>query len=245
MAPIDEAIEDLKSREPGEKFTLKEIADKHGVNRSTLGRRCRGITGSKEEGYKQQQALSSEQELELVRYIEKLSKRSLPPTREMVRNFASEVAGRELGEHWIDRFVYRHDIHLISKWTTGMDRTRHLADSKVKYQYYFDLLHSKIKEYNVEAKNTYHMDEKGFLIGLINRSKRIFSKRMWKKKEIKASLQDGSREFLTLLAAVCADGSWLPPGLIYAAKKGAIRSTWVEDIKAGEHEVFVTSSTTG
>jgi hypothetical protein len=37
----------------------------------------------------------------------------------------------------------------------------------------------------------------------------------------------------------------LPPALIYAAANGAIRSSWVEDIKAGEHEVFVSSSPTG
>jgi hypothetical protein len=125
-----------------------------------------------------------------------------------------------------------------------MDRTRHLADSEVKYQYYFDHLHSKIKEYNLGAKNLYNMDEKGFLMGLTGRSKRVFSKRMWTKKEVRASLQDGSREFMTLMAATCADESWLPPGLIYAAKNGAIPSIWVEDIKAGEREVFVTSSPT-
>jgi hypothetical protein len=66
------------------------------------------------------------------------------------------------------------------------------------------------------------MDEKGFLMGLTGRSKRVFSKRMWTVKEVRASLQDESREFLTLLAATCADGSWSPPGLIYAAKNGAI-----------------------
>jgi hypothetical protein len=37
----------------------------------------------------------------------------------------------------------------------------------------------------------------------------------------------------------------LPPGLIYAATKGTIRSTWVEDIKAGEHDVFISSSESG
>jgi hypothetical protein len=89
------------------------------------------------------------------------------------------------------------------------------------------------------------MDEKSFLIGLIGRSKRIFSRRQWEKKEVRASLQDGSRKFLTLLACCCADGSSLPPALIYAAANGAIRSSWVEDIKAGEHEVVVSSSPTG
>jgi hypothetical protein len=39
MAPIDEALEDLKLRKEGEQSSLTEIADKYGVNRSTLGRR--------------------------------------------------------------------------------------------------------------------------------------------------------------------------------------------------------------
>jgi hypothetical protein len=39
MAPIDEAIADMESREEGERFSLKEIADKYGVERPTLGRR--------------------------------------------------------------------------------------------------------------------------------------------------------------------------------------------------------------
>jgi hypothetical protein len=63
------------------------------------------------------------------------------------------------------------------------------------------------------------------LIGLTGRSKRIFSKRMWDEREVRASLQDRSREFLTLIACACADGLALPPGLIYAASKGTIRST--------------------
>jgi hypothetical protein len=74
---------------------------------------------------------------------------------------------------------------------------------------------------------------------------RIFSRRQWEKKEVQASLQDGSHEFLTLLACCCADGSSLPPALIYAAAKGAIQSSWVEDIKAGEHEMFISSSPSG
>jgi transcriptional regulator with XRE-family HTH domain len=98
MAPIDEAIEDLKSREEGEQFSLREIADKYGVQRSTLGRRWRGVTRSKEDRYANQQALSPQQEMELVRYIETLTKRGLPPTREMIRNFSSTVAKRQLGE---------------------------------------------------------------------------------------------------------------------------------------------------
>jgi hypothetical protein len=119
-------------RKAGEQFKLKNTADKYGVERYTLGRRWRGVTSSKDEGYAKQQALSPQQGIELVRYTKKLTTRGLPPTREMIRNFSSEVAKRQLGESWVTRFINKHQIHLISKWTTGMDHARHLTDSEIK-----------------------------------------------------------------------------------------------------------------
>ena len=47
------------------------------------------------------------------------------------------------------------------------------------------------------------------------------------------------------MACIRANGDALPPGLIYKAAQGNVRSTWVEDIKAGKHEIFVTSSPSG
>ena len=92
MAPIDDAIADLESQEPGEKLILAEFARKWGVSRATLSRRWRRVTGSKSNGYAQQQAISPQQELELVRYIKTLTEKGLPPTREIIRNFSLEVA---------------------------------------------------------------------------------------------------------------------------------------------------------
>jgi hypothetical protein len=89
------------------------------------------------------------------------------------------------------------------------------------------------------------MDEKGFLIGVIGRSKRVFSRRMWENKEVTASPQDGSREWITLLACVCADRSALPPSLIYQAASKAVQSSWIEDVKAENHTVNITSSPSG
>jgi hypothetical protein len=73
------------------------------------------VTGLKEEGYASQQALSLQQEIELVQYIERLTKRGLPPTREIIKNFSSKVAKRQLRESWVTRFINRNKIHLISK----------------------------------------------------------------------------------------------------------------------------------
>ena len=95
----------------------------------------------------------------------------------MIQNFASSVAKRELSESWVTRFLHRNESHLMSKWATAMDRTRHKADSYFKYKQYFGLLHYKLKDYCLEAYNIYNIDKKGFLIRLIRKSKRIFSKR--------------------------------------------------------------------
>jgi hypothetical protein len=176
MAPIDNAIAAIEVRQAGGKVLLREYANRFGVHRSTLGQRWRRVTVSQEEGYGKLLAVSSQQELELVRYIEDITKQGLPPTSDMIRNFASEVAHKELGSSWVARFVKRHEIHLISNWTTGLNCTCHLPDSKVKYRLYSDLLHQKITEFDVEAHNMYNMDETDFLIGKIGRSKKIFSR---------------------------------------------------------------------
>lgn len=126
-----------------------------------------------------------------------------------------------------------------------MDSNRYKADSEDKYRLYFHLLHDKINQYQIDPRHTYNIDEKGFLIGIVGRSKRIFSRRMWEKKEVRASLQDGNRAWITLLACICADGSALPPSLIYEAANKGIQSAWVDKIRAGEHKVFITSSPSG
>ena len=72
-----------------------------------------------------------------------------------------------------------------------------------------------MREYDVDKRNMYNMDEKGIFVGRTNRSKRAFSKASLDKKERTAALQDGNREWVTLLACVCASGEALPPALIY------------------------------
>ncbi len=69
------------------------------------------------------------------------------------------------------------------------------------------------------------MDEKGFLIGILSKMKRIFSKRRYKEGGIRQTIQDGNREWITIIAYICADGSSLTPALIYQALTGNIQDT--------------------
>ena len=61
----------------------------------------------------------------------------------------------------------------------------------------------------------YNVDEKDFLISFSCTKKRIILLESLKEKRITSTSQDGNREFITLIVSICADGSHLPPVLIY------------------------------
>jgi hypothetical protein len=210
MAPIQDAIVAINSASPGEDVLYRKITSCFNIQESTLRRRHQGKTRSRAHKAQLQQALNSQQEPELVQYIEGLSERGLPLTREMVRNFGSAVAQEEVSEAWVSRFLKQNNTHLTSKWATEMDCNRHVADFEESYRRYFELLHSKMRQYDVEAENVYNMNEKGFFVSITGRSKRVFSKAAWQHNEKTQALQDGSREWITVIAAVCADGKTLP-----------------------------------
>jgi transposase len=176
MDPIQEAIEYLESREARDNFSYRQVAKIFGVNRTTLSRRHKGLQVSHEAKCANQQQLNPQQEQEVVKHIERATRDGLPPTRGILKNFGSAVAQHEVSDSWVDRFRHRHPDKVTTKWDTGIDRERHLADSKHKYELYFNLLHSKMQEHGIDERNTYNMDEKGFFVGIADRRKRIFSK---------------------------------------------------------------------
>jgi hypothetical protein len=245
MGSIDAALTAIKSLEPGEKVVYTHIAAEYGVDRRTLARRHQGISASRDTEAQNRSALHPQQEQELLRYIERLTSQGLPPTRPMIRGFASQIAKKELGVHWVDRFVQRHQAELISQWATGIDRSRHQADSESKYSLYFELLRNKLSLYDIQPCNIYNMDEKGFLLGILTRLKRLFSRRLYEDRKIKAHIQDGSREFITLLACICADGTHLPPAIIYQSASSSIQDTWLQAFEPDDHRAHIASSPSG
>lgn len=126
-----------------------------------------------------------------------------------------------------------------------MDSSRKKADSVTEYKAYFTLLQNKIQQYGILPKNQYNMDEKGFLLGFLTKAKRIFTKQAYQSKRMIGTMQDGNREWITVVATVCADGTALPPALIYKAATGNIQDTWVQDLDTTKHKVFFASSPNG
>jgi hypothetical protein len=75
-----------------------------------------------------------------------------------------------------------------------MDNSRYKANSGKKYSLYFDLLREKIEQYFIEARYIYNMDEKGFMLRVVGRSKRIFSKALHEDGKRRSIIQGSSQE---------------------------------------------------
>jgi hypothetical protein len=128
---------------------------------------------------------------------------------------------------------------------TGIDHSRHQADSEIKYSLYFELLHSKLSQYDIEPRNTYNIDKKGFLLGILTRSKQIFSRRLYKEGKIKAHIQDSNQEWITVLACICANRSHIEPSLIYQSASGSIQDSWLQAFNPDNHRVHFALSPSG
>ena len=75
--------------------------------------------------------------------------------------------------------------------------------------------------------------------------KRIVPRKHLESKKILGTNQDGSREFISLLATVCADGTALPPALIYQGDTYDLQNTWLEDFDHSSEKAYFAVSQKG
>jgi hypothetical protein len=142
-----------------------------------------------------------------------------------VAGIASQLRGRPLGHNWCSRFVERHRSKLDSRYLDSLDLDRHQASSVASFEQYFKIAGAKIEEYGILPENTYDMDEKGFLLGRTTKAKRIFPKDLKASEKLLGAGQDGSREWIAVVATICGDGTTLPPLLIYDSTSGSIQDS--------------------
>ena len=75
--------------------------------------------------------------------------------------------------------------------------------------------------------------------------KRIVPRKHLESKKTLDKTQDGSREFISLLATICADGTALAPALIYQGDTYDLQDTWLEDYDHSSEEACFAVSKKG
>ena len=68
------------------------------------------------------------------------------------------------------------------------------------------------------------------------------TKEALEKGRITQAAQNGSREYISLLACINAKGTTIPPTLIYKGELHDLQNSWVEDFQEGEEAFFAASS---
>lgn len=83
------------------------------------------------------------------------------------------------------------------------------------------------------------------MIGLINMTRRIFSRQQWEEGRLLGACQDGNRSWITFLACICQDLKPLPSLLVYEGKEGNFQDTWLDDFDPKTGDAYFTTSPTG
>ena len=109
MTPIEAALAELYSLSYNEHFTYTDVAKRHGVELSTLRRRHQAITEPRAVKVIKQQQLTPEQELELITWVNGEIEAGRSPLGSLVREKASLLAGKKVGERWVYGFLRRQD----------------------------------------------------------------------------------------------------------------------------------------
>jgi len=96
------ALDDLESQE---RVNYAATARKWNIDRRTLARRHKGETDTIQQANSDvRQKLTNAQEEVLIAHANRLTDRGLPPTPQMLKNIAEQVAKTKLGKNWVTRF---------------------------------------------------------------------------------------------------------------------------------------------
>ena len=119
----------------------RATAKKYSINYTTLMCRFKGEQVSRAIANAEiRQHLSLEQEETLIKHINKLSDKGLPPTSHIVKNLAEEIIGSKIGKNWVGDFVKWYKDRLKSIYLRNMDGIWVKAEYALVFKYFYDLV---------------------------------------------------------------------------------------------------------
>jgi len=135
---------------------------------------------TKKEASEKQQRLSPGEEDALKAYILQLQGWGWPARVEHVHAMATELlrkkgVSKPLGINWVQKYIKRYP-ELKSKYVPPLDKERASAEDSYIIGEWLEPYARTIKEYNIQLEDNYNMDEKGFMMGVIQKLRVIVLK---------------------------------------------------------------------
>jgi hypothetical protein len=199
----------------GGKINIKNTAALLGIPYSTLYARFRNIHKSHDEASTQKQFLSPSLEDVLIKWITHLGSTGRPLCKRTIRTRAQHLhpENKKPSRNWVYSFLQRHTDIVLST-ASGLDPKRAKAFNRPVVNRYFDELTELAEALGIPIENIYNMDEKECQRGGGKRSSRrkyLYSRRQ----RVKYKHRSANLELITIIEAICADGTELKPGFVF------------------------------
>ncbi len=211
---------------------LEPIAAMHNVSSTTLSRRHKGEK-SIQQFNQEKQMLTLTEEQVLVEFILQMARRMLPPTLSMISEKAAAIVSarsdpassntnQEIGHNWVYRFLDRHHSTLKQYTESPLDSKRGRALNPTTLGEYFDVVEEIKNKRNLKPENEHAADETGVILDRGGGVERVVGPTGLRGQH---RLRDGTRESLTMMCTICANGTVsLPPTVIFRGVR--FQSKW-------------------
>ena len=141
MTETEDMIKALAALELCDVPNYSAIAKEYRVRRTTLMRRHKGQTRPRADFLSESvQCLTNEQEEVLIKHINRMTERGMPPTSQIVKNLAEEIIGKPVGKNWTGQFVHRYNDRLKSLYLRNIDKQRVKSEYGPLYEHFFQLV---------------------------------------------------------------------------------------------------------
>ena len=128
-----------------------------------------------------------------------------------------------LGKNWATHFITRHHGRVGMYWSSALDTSCGWAVNLVTKEEYFRILKEVQDEYNIPDELAYDADETGIQTGT-GTTERVIGPAG---ASIQYRQQNCNRENITVLPTICADGTSVPPTVIY--KGESFQAKWLQE----------------
>lgn len=193
------------------------------VNESTVRRRVLLVGLSLSEFYASKQKLAPAEEEVLVESILEASRRGFPPTHHQIAMEADCIQSARLdqsyqpvGKQWVNEFLRRHNKVIKTHWSAPLSTLRaQSANPWAIHNFLTGLVKREVVDNHVPPELLYQIDETSTpqQLGI---KLHVVGPRESRRQHLQES---GTKENITVLVTICADGTALPPTIIFKNKE--------------------------
>lgn len=229
-------VEGGRSKRKSMRTVVREVSNEHFestghrviLSQSALSRRLRGWK-SHEESREDKSLLTIREAEVVVAYIIELGNRNIPLSHRRLKEHVEEIIRRRnpnfagVGKNWTHRFITKHHNKLTTYWSRSLDGRRGGAVNPTTNKAWFKLLGDTLTDHSIDQDLIYGTDETGIQPGSGQRERVIGGRG----KPAQHQKRSGGRKNITVIVTICADGTSIPPTVIFKGKHYLVK--WLQD----------------